>query len=45
MNKGDKEFNITKLASNGSIKLDCIDELTRIAPEKHRGCFVGVGHT
>ena len=39
------ELHLTKLASDPSKKIDCIDKIEEIAPEIHKGSKVGIGHT
>lgn len=39
------ELQVTKLASDASRKIDCIEKIEEIAPDNHRGCKIGIGHT
>ena len=39
------ELRVTKLASDPSRKLDCIDKIEELAPPVHKGARIGVGHT
>jgi len=37
---------LTKIASKSNpVKLDCIDEISKVAPELHKNAFVGIAHT
>jgi glutamine---fructose-6-phosphate transaminase (isomerizing) len=36
---------LTKLASDISKKVDCIDKIEEVAPSFHKGAKIGMGHT
>ncbi|EAR90097.2 glucosamine-fructose-6-phosphate aminotransferase [isomerizing] protein, putative (macronuclear) [Tetrahymena thermophila SB210] len=42
---GETEFTLTKLASDSIKKIDCIDVLKEVIPQKHKNSYIGIGHT
>lgn len=45
MKTGDKEFTITKLASDTMKDINCIEYIKAKGPEIHKNSFIGIGHT
>ena len=41
----ERDFTLTKLASDTIKKIDCIETLKQIIPTKHKGSYIGIGHT
>ena len=41
----EKNFVLTKFASDNVKKIDCIKKLKEEVPVRHSNCFVGIGHT
>jgi Glucosamine 6-phosphate synthetase, contains amidotransferase and phosphosugar isomerase domains len=39
------ELLLTKLASDITKKLDCIEKMEEVAPQIHKGAKIGMGHT
>ena len=40
-----KEIIVTKYASDSTKKIDCIQKLLKLAPDRHKNHFIGIGHT
>lgn len=45
LKRDQKEYILTKLASDTLNKVDCIEKLHEVTPLKHKGSFAGIGHT
>lgn len=45
LRENEDQFILTKLATDSLKNINCIEEIKKIGPVKHKGSFIGIGHT